>query len=334
MNERKFCSKEQVWKAKEVDTLEYLTRTYGMTFHSSGREWLHKSQQYGKIVVYPDRRGWSDYTRDLQGCSALDWVIKAEGRRFVEAVEILTGENAEHIPVYKKAAAGTVCEKPKEIELPPKVSGRFDRVAAYLTRTRCIDSDVVSWCFGRKILYEDEKHNCVFLGLDEEGKVRYASKRSTYTLMKPGQKPYKGECRGSDKSYGFVMEGSCREHIYVFEAPIDAMSHATLCNIKSRQFGEEHPEQAFLKATRIALGGVADKALVRFLDSHPEVKKITLCLDNDEAGITAAQKMTERFSADYEVSTYTIPKRLGKDYNELLQGYTALHTTPVKQRSR
>lgn len=326
----KYYSKLQIAKAKDVDTLEYLQDNYPMMhFKRAGREYQHKSDMYGKIVVYPDRKGWIDYTHDLHGISVLDWVIKVEGLKFDKAVGKLIGEDGEINFSYKAAPTVSHDIKPKEIVLPERTQGRYDRVVAYLTKTRCIDPQIVNWCFKKNILYEDSKHNCVFCGLDEKGSVKYASKRGTYTHLKEGQKPYKGECAGSDKSYGFVMEGESREHLYVFEAPIDAMSHATLCNIKAMNNGALEPQKAFMNCTRIALGGTADNALQRYLSTHPDVQEISFCLDNDAAGRSAAEKHTEKYANMcnekglplYKVSSYFIPERFGKDYNEFLQAY-------------
>ena len=62
----KYYSKTQIAAAKDVDTVDYLERTCNMSFKMSGSEYLHKSDTYGKVVVYPDRKGWIDYTHDVQ----------------------------------------------------------------------------------------------------------------------------------------------------------------------------------------------------------------------------------------------------------------------------
>ena len=56
-----------------------------------------------------------------------------------------------------------------------------------------------------------------------EGKPRYCALRA------PGsERKFRQDVENSDKTYGFCMEGRS-DRVYEFEAPIDAMSHATLC---------------------------------------------------------------------------------------------------------
>lgn len=112
-------------------------------------------------------------------------------------------------------------------------------------------------------------YNCVFCGFDETGNIKYASMRGITT-----NSTFRQDVVGSDKQYGFTMPGTS-DKVYVFEAPIDVMSHASLfklCNLDWK------------KDSRISLGGVSELALDRFLEQNPDIKKITFCLDNDRTG--------------------------------------------------
>ena len=42
-------------------------------------------------------------------------------------------------------------------------------------------------------------------------------------------------------------------------------------------------------------------AIQKYLDKHPETKKIYLCLDNDTAGINASKALKNVLSHKYEV---------------------------------
>ena len=64
--------------------------------------------------------------------------------------------------------------------------------------------------------------------------------------------------------------------MFVFEAPIDLISFLCL-------FKKEWQKQSYL-----SLGGVGEKALLRFLSDRPNIKTVYLCLDSDEAGTTLA----------------------------------------------
>ena len=70
------------------------------------------------------------------------------------------------------------------------------------------------------------------------------------------------------------MEGRSNR-VYEFEAPIDAMSHATLCKLNGIDWQGDH---------RVAEGCLSDKALYRYLERHPEIDEIVFCYDNDVDG--------------------------------------------------
>jgi hypothetical protein len=120
----------------------------------------------------------------------------------------------------------------------------------------------------------------------------------------------KRDCSGSDKRFSFhlAVNDAASGALAVFEAPIDALSHATLF-----PGWDGH---------RLSLGGTSDVALLAFLERNPHIKHISLCLDADEAGRTAANKITAYLAGDERLSHITVttdPPPYGKkDYNEAL----------------
>ena len=106
------------------------------------------------------------------------------------------------------------------------------------------------------------------------------------------------------------MKGQSNEGVYVFESFIDAMSHAELTNIR---YGKS---DAWIKHNRLSLSGTSDVALDSWLKRNPDVSKICFCLDNDDAGRRATNKMVQKYrDIGYEVYV-TYPS--AKDYNEEL----------------
>jgi len=93
----------------------------------------------------------------------------------------------------------------------------------------------------------------------------------------------------------------------------------------------------------IALGGVADRALLRFLLEHPQIIQVVLCLDNDDTGLKADIRLKdtlervrdglmvegidtqiqEKLKRCYEVS---ILRSELKDWNDELKLNTGNHT--------
>ena len=92
------------------------------------------------------------------------------------------------------------------------------------------------------------------------------------------------------------------ERLFVFEAPIDLLSFLCL-------FKKEWQKQSYL-----ALGGVGEKALLRFLSDRPNIKTVFLCLDSDEAGNDACSRLAELMPECLTVHRL-VP--LYKDWNEV-----------------
>ena len=71
----------------------------------------------------------------------------------------------------------------------------------------------------------------------------------------------------------------------------------------------------------VALCGLYDGALQTYLQAHPEIRRIALCLDADEPGQKAAQQLQEKYQLQGYAVTVEKP-RCGKDWNEYLQRTT------------
>jgi hypothetical protein len=184
-------------------------------------------------------------------------------------------------------------QKPRQFSLP-KQNVHNDRVIDYLTK-RKIALAVITDCIQRGLLYEDTRHNCVFVGYDGKLTPRYAALRGTYGN-------FKREVSGSDKRYGFLLPpvNSDCQLVAVFESPIDALSHKTLC-----------PEY---DCWRLSLGGTALTALVQFLTLHPDIRWIDVCTDNDDTG----NACFERIKSLNGVYVLRCKPPCGKDWNESL----------------
>jgi len=112
--------------------------------------------------------------------------------------------------------------------------------------------------------------------------------------------------------------------IAVFESSIDAISHACLTESKNGAFD----------CHRLSLGGVSPKALLHFLERNPGIRRVELCLDKDDAGISASKNIKEKLAGLYPQIKVTVhsPEH-GKDWNEFLLE-TKKTTTRPKQAAR
>ena len=117
------------------------------------------------------------------------------------------------------------------------MGGPFRRVFAYLTKTRKIDPEIVQTMMKQAKVYQSRqeiggkvRRNCAFVGYDSKGTPRYCALRGP-----SAGSSFRQDMENSDKTYGFLMEGKSNR-VYEFEAPIDAMSHATLYKLVWRPY--------------------------------------------------------------------------------------------------
>ena len=279
-----FYTQEQIDRANRADIADFL-RTQGETLERAGNEYRWK--RHDSLTVRENK--WYRHSQS-KGGGPIDFVMEFYGRSFTEAVQLLTGELGEGKPEQ------TAPPPLSDFRLPPR-SPDPGQVKRYLTEARRIDEDVTGFFLSTGDIYEEAAHhNAVFVGRDESGIPRYAHQRGT-----TGN--FRLDVKGSDKAFNFCYRGE-GDRLFVFEAPVDLLSF--LCLFK----------KDWQKHSYLSLGGVGEKALVRFLSDRPSVKTIYLCLDSDEAGNEACSRIAKLTPEGLTVHRL-VP--LFKDWNEVLQ---------------
>lgn len=279
-------TEEQKQRAAAVDLEEFL-RCRGEKLITSGREKRLVSDH--SITVRGNE--WYDHAEE-RGGHAVSFVQKFYGLSYPDAVTMLLGDAAH----TSTSAKERVEEPPKPFALPPS-NKDMRRTYAYLTKHRNIDRNVVTHFAREKLLYEDAKyHNAVFVGTDEDGIPRHAHKRSVNSYGKA----FRLNVEGSDPRYSFHHIGT-DGGLYIFEAPIDLLSYITL-----------HPEH-WQAHSYVACCGTSIQPVLKMLERLPRINTILLCLDNDEAGHLACQRMSAQLAEHYTVERL-VPKN--KDWND------------------
>lgn len=312
---------EQLEQARSIDLVDMLSR-YGYTFKKAGE--YYECKEHDSLVIYPDRRGFVWNSKKIVGSSAIDWLMKVESMKFTDAVKELIGNQDFHI-----AAPQAPNKKAKKLVLPKPIEAEYKRIFAYLIKTRYIAREVVQHFVDKGSLYQDVKGNCVFVGFDEQNKPKFGCVRGTLSNVQ-----YRGDCDGSDKRYSFSMDGKNKQKLYIFESPIDLMSHCTIINQNFKN------SSAFLMHCRLSLSGTSDVALEHYLKTHPDVRELNFRLDNDEAGHKATETLMQKYAGKGYIVHYAFPKT--KDINqdlftkEVLREYVAAQAsnTPSKHRRR
>ena len=280
-------TEEQKQQAASVD-LEVFLRCHGEKLLASGREKRLASDH--SVTVRGNE--WYDHAEG-RGGHAVSFVQRFYNLSYPEAVTMLLGRD---VGTIYPSAAERVAEPPKPFVLPAVYSD-MRRVYAYLVKHRNIDRSVVAHFAREKLLYEDTKyHNAVFVGTDEKGIPRHAHKRSTNSYGKA----FRLNVEGCDPRYSFHHIGTDGS-LYVFEAPIDMLSYITL-----------YPED-WQRHSYVACCGTSIQPVVKMLERMPQIHTVLLCLDNDEAGRLANQRMKAQLEANYTVERL-VPEN--KDWND------------------
>lgn len=260
----------------------------------------------GGRVTIRDNIWFSQY--EQKGGNAVQFVEKYYNKSYQDAVQMLLDEHIEPISVDSQQKQK---EEKKPFELPaPNKS--MKQTFAYLLKARFLDRDVVKYFVDKGWIYESaEYHNCVFVGVDKNGKARHAHKRETYTLGDS----YKGNAESVEAEYSFHHTGTSNV-LYVFEAPIDMLSYISL-----------HKEN-WTEHSYVSLCSVSDRAVMQMLKDNSNINKIYLCLDNDEAGIESDYRIRHNLNQlGYYDVTFIRPKY--KDWNEILKAKNGIEPIPA-----
>lgn len=287
---------EQKYRANNVDLADFLNRR-GEKLIASGREKRLASDH--SITVRGNE--WYDHAVEKGGYS-IDFVRQFYNLTFPEAVTMLLGgeQGQNYQPADQKK------QEAKKTFALLNAHTDMRRVYAYLVKSRLIDREVVSYFAKQNLLYEScekskdgtkEYHNAVFVGCDENGVARHAHKRGLYTEGKG----FKGNVDGCNPAYSFHYTGT-DNLLFVFEAPIDMLSYITL-----------HP-QNWQNHSYVALCGVGGQAMMKMLELNPQLGEVSLCLDNDEAGYKASERLKNQLAESGYQCRRLISQE--KDWNE------------------
>ena len=287
----KYIPPEMVKEIKKIDLLTYF-KNYEPNELVRDSRTQYSTKTHSSLKI--SNGYWNYFNGGFGGKNAVDYVEKMLGYKFPESIEYIIKKMNGRIPVYIPQA-----EKRNNATLIlPEKNDNTNRIKQYLN-SRGIDNEIIQKCIEKHLIYEEKHyHNAVFVGYDEMGNARYAGCRAT------NESKFKSDATGSSKQYSFKLESNKKtDKIFIFEGAIDALSYATLFKLYGQNWEDK---------TLISLAGVYQPAKIieqrkvpfaisNYLEKHPEVTKIYLCLDNDEAGRNATNALKTVMSDKYEI---------------------------------
>lgn len=185
----------------------------------------------------------------------------------------------------------------KELELPKRDS-TMKNIFAYLTKTRSIPYPIVQEFVNRKMLYQDNQKNCVFVSYEDDKPV-YGCKRGTNTFKK-----FIGDCEGNDYLHGFSIQNPGANKLYIAESVIDGMSKMAMLSHEGIDYHEYNWH--FLTGTR------KTDTILQYLDQN--IEEIVIGVDNDKWGHLCAEEIQKLFLSVNKKVQVEFPRN--KDWNE------------------
>ena len=292
------------------------------------QELVHSGQHLLRVSTWRlkiSNGKWCWFSRGIGGYSALDYLIKVKEMPFTQAVETIMGNLSAAPPAFAPAPRA----ERKGTSLP-QANRSATHAVEYLHR-RGIDYELIDFCIQTGRLYESSPyHNVVFVGMDADGKPRYANQRGIGS-------DFIGDANGSDKHYSFgVPAAAASDTLHLFESAVDLLSYGTLQKLDGKDWRSEN---------LLSLAGVykprakieessLPAALVRYLAEHPHIRRVVLRLDNDATGRIAAETI-RRCCRENMRSRWDIqPPPQGKDYNDCLCMRLGLPITKRGEKSK
>lgn len=318
-----FYNQEEIEKARQVDLFTYLQTCEPQELvHVSGN--VYCTREHDSLRISNGK--WCWFSRGIGGYSALDYLIKVKEMPFTQAVETIMGNLSAAPPAFTPAP-----KAPKEkVLLLPQTNRNATHAIEYLHR-RGIDYELIDFCIQTGRLYESSSyHNVVFVGMDADGKPRYANQRGIGS-------DFIGDANGSDKHYSFEIPAAvASDTLHLFESAVDLLSYGTLQKLDGKGWRSEN---------LLSLAGVykprakieessLPAALVRYLAEHPHIRRVVLRLDNDATGRIAAGTIKALLPRKYAVTVDIQPPPQGKDYNDCLCMRLGLPITKRGERNK
>lgn len=276
-------TEEELRIAKSVD-LTAVAQQLGYTVVRVGS--MYTLKEMDSIRIY-NRRSWFRWSRVAEkgsnGGTQIDFLRVFGGMTVKDAVfwlldfagyRRLDQEGAQPLKYQVKEEA-----KKKLFCLPEPAAG-YDAVYRYLGEERGIDREVIDFFIRQDLIYASRRYgDVVFKGNDRNGVTHFASLRGP---------DIKRDVAGNDKHYGFNCWNDDSTELEVFEGAIDLLSFTELTQD--------------YETNKLALGMLADAPLETFLEEHPQIRSIAFCLDNDQPGREATERLMRKYyERGYEV---------------------------------
>lgn len=252
-----------------------------------------KTNRYARYSHSREQKSIIDFVMELDNCDEQAAIKKL--RPLIDTYDL----SQARISQPRKVTETTKLILPEKAET-------IKNVYAYLTKTRCINKNIVDNFIWNNNLYQDDKNNCVFVSYDRQGQAKFCNKRGSHS-----ESSFKQDLPGSDYEHCFFLDNGSNTLI-VTEAVIDCMSVMSIM--------EDHGK-AINEYNYVALSGTGKwEAVGNILKENPCINTVILSCDNDDSGFRAMDNIKNLINSNYPSVNYKyfLPKT-ENDWNEQLK---------------
>lgn len=267
------------------------------------------NSDFSSVMINSETNRYKHYSVDKKPRSIIDFVMELDNCDQATAINtlkpLIDTYDLETATIIEKSQPPKKARQKAELILPEKAD-TSKNVYAYLTKTRCINKNIVDHFIYNDNLYQDDHNNCVFVRYDRQGKPTFCSKRGTNTY-----KDFKWEDPNSDYIHCFFIDNGA-DTLIVNEAIIDTMSIMSIMEDQGRQINDY---------SYVNLSGAPKwEAVNNILAENPLIKNVILACDNDNGGFTAMDNIRKSIAEKFpNVKTTDFLPKTENDWNAQLQ---------------
>lgn len=252
-----------------------------------------KTNRYARYAYSKEKKSIIDFVMELDNCDVQAAINKL--KPLIDTYDLAQARISKPIKTYES----------KTLVLPERAD-TVRNVYAYLTKTRCINKNIVDNFIWNNNLYQDDHNNCVFVSYNRQGQATFCNKRGSNEKSN-----FKQDMPGSDYEHCFFIDNGANT-LVVTEAVIDCMSVMSIMEDSGRKINEY---------SYVSLSGNCKwEAVGNILKENPCIDTVILSCDSDEKGFMAMDNIKKLIVAKHSSVSYKyfLPKT-EKDWNEQLQ---------------
>lgn len=317
-------AEDTIKQAESLDIIDYCLQNSIEVIKDTER--YYRLVDHDSCVIDRKRNGFYWNSRGVGG-NIINFIQELEGLTFRETMEKLTDEersiNYEPIKKNTKNTQKVNFIIKPFVYLKEKEVSCFERARKYLVEERKIDPDIVDQLHQEGLIKQDKYNNVLFIWKDNE-KIIGCSEQGTVRSNKLKHGFWKGIQKDSTPDHGFNVLIGEPKNLKFFEAPIDLLSYMTL-------------KKDRLKNTHlISMDGLKHNVVFNYVLKAKkrlkgDIKNISLCVDNDKAGLNFINKVMKlqikKNDEENYIFTIEIPISQQKwDWNDELKHYTKERT--------